>query len=84
METEKERRESEVEHGRIMEECTRVMEEYRSTEKRLHSHIVKSRLLAYKILLNMLLMYYLTMYILHLCMYMYLYDVYVSGSLHDQ
>lgn len=44
VETEKERRESEIEHRRIMEECTRVMEEYKNTEKRLRSHIVKSRL----------------------------------------
>ena len=45
VETERERRESEIEHKRIMEECTRVMEEYRNTEKRLRSHIIKSRLI---------------------------------------
>lgn len=41
--TEKERRDSELEHRRILEECKRVMDEYRTTERKLRSHIVKSR-----------------------------------------
>lgn len=41
--TEKERRDSELEHKRILEECSHVMEEYRAIEKKLRSHIVKSR-----------------------------------------
>ena len=41
--TEKQRRDSELEHKRILEECSRVMEEYRITERKLRSHIIKSR-----------------------------------------
>ena len=41
--TEKQRRDSELEHKRILEECNRVMEEYRITERKLRSHIIKSR-----------------------------------------
>lgn len=41
--TEKERRDSELEHQRVLEECRRVIEQYKATERRLHTHIVKSR-----------------------------------------
>jgi len=41
--TEKERRDSEVEHQHVLQECTKVMEEYRATEKQLRTHITKSR-----------------------------------------
>ena len=41
--TERERRDSEIEHRRILEECKRVMDDYRATERKLRSHIVKSR-----------------------------------------
>ena len=41
--TEKQRRDSELEHKHILEECSRVMEEYRITERKLRSHIIKSR-----------------------------------------
>ncbi len=41
--TAKERRDSELEHLRVMEECNRVMEQYKAIERRLHTNIVKSR-----------------------------------------
>ena len=41
--TEKERRDSEMEHRAVLEECKRVMDEYRTTERKLRSHVVKSR-----------------------------------------
>ena len=41
--TEKQRRDSELEHKHILEECNRVMEEYRIIERKLRNHIIKSR-----------------------------------------
>lgn len=43
VETEKERRDSELEHKQVLEQCTAVMEEYRAIERKLRSHIVKSK-----------------------------------------
>ena len=43
VETERERRESEVDHRRVLERCNAVLEEYRSIEKKLRPHIIKSR-----------------------------------------
>jgi hypothetical protein len=43
METEREKRESEAEHRRVLDRCTAVLEEYRTIERRLRPHIVKSR-----------------------------------------
>ena len=43
VETEKEKRESESEHRRVLERCNTVLEEYRSIEKKLRPHIIKSR-----------------------------------------
>ena len=41
--TEKERRDSEIEHKRVLEECRKVMEQYQSIERKLRSSIIKSR-----------------------------------------
>ena len=41
--TEKERRDSEVDHRRVLEECKKVMDDYRNIERKLRTHIVKSR-----------------------------------------
>ncbi len=42
--TEKERRDSELEHKKVLEECKIVMENYRLIERKLRNHIIKSRL----------------------------------------
>lgn len=41
--TEKERRDSELAHRRVLEECRKVMEDYRNIERKLRTHIIKSR-----------------------------------------
>lgn len=41
--TEKERRDSEIEHRKVLNDCTTIMMQYQTTERKLHSHIVKSR-----------------------------------------
>jgi len=43
VETEKEKRESEIEHRRILDKCTQVLEEYRTVERKLRPQIIKSR-----------------------------------------
>ena len=43
VETEKEKRESENEHRRVLDQCTAVLDEYRTIERRLRPYIVKSR-----------------------------------------
>ena len=43
VETEKERRDSELEHKQVLDQCTQVMEEYRAIERKLRSHIIKSK-----------------------------------------
>ena len=43
VETEKEKRDSEAEHRRVMDTCNAVLEEYRAIERKLRPHIVKSR-----------------------------------------
>jgi hypothetical protein len=41
--TEKEKRESEAEHRRVLDRCNAVLEEYRLIERKLRPHIIKSR-----------------------------------------
>ena len=41
--TEKERRDSELEHRRVLEECKIVMDNYRIIERKLRNNIIKSR-----------------------------------------
>lgn len=43
VETEQEKRASEAEHRRILDCCTAVLEEYRTIERKLRPHIIKSR-----------------------------------------
>ena len=41
--TEQEKRASEVEHRQVLDRCTAILEEYRTVERKLRPHIVKSR-----------------------------------------
>lgn len=50
--TERERRDSELEHRSVLEECKRVMDEYRAIERKLRSHIVKSRFVCVRSVYN--------------------------------
>ena len=43
VETEREKRDSETEHRRVLDRCNAVLEEYRAIERKLRPHIVKSR-----------------------------------------